>query len=331
MKNRLILVVVEILLFVKPLSAHGNCDTILNVDTNSVCRGVWYQSDYTECPVYITNGSLLGFSDNGFIGNTVRFLSFDNKTGLSHVAIALVAYPSEMLRLISLSIKAGGLSKREQYFINVQLKDICDVYPYLELKEDSVIVSVPNEEMEVFCLEVTGKDESIIRGIQPRVLIAPLKVTEKEYSGNVSVRRLREEIPMEMLAEHIIENLGIGMFSKAEGYGTTIYRMIMATYRINAVANSETWFCAEFVTYVYQQCRVVTQKIRPIYGIPKYYSTRNKKDLLENKAEEEQWLKVIYNPIHEPDLSPEVHKQKKRNSKKTEQLSEKNVPLPIVT
>ena len=272
-------------------------------DTNSevaiYSKNVLYQSDWTENSVIITNGSLLGFSDKGIIGKTVRQLSKDKKNGgstFSHVAIAIVEYPSKILELIVSSIRNGGMSNANQTFIDAQINDILDSYPYLELKDEIIIVSNENENHEVFCLEVSGKRESVTRKIPPRVLIAPLKVIEDQYTGNMCVRTLKEEMPVEMLEKLIIENLGIGAFSESSGFVKQIFRIIK-TARVKPVSeDSTTWFCSEFVTHVYQQCQMITQDIRAVYVIPRYYSSKNNIDVLANKAEAEQWLKVIHTP-----------------------------------
>ncbi|MDR3285404.1 MAG: hypothetical protein LBS83_01830 [Holosporales bacterium] len=234
--------------------------------------------------INITNGSLLGFSDSTIVGRIIRYLSDDQKYGLSHVGMAIVAYPSQILEIIRKASEKGGLSKRDKKYTQAQLKVMYEAYPYLE---NVVNGKYPEDEvLDLFCLESSGNAKEVLKVLFPRVQISPMNQIVSGYDGNVCVRVLNEAIPMSELEQEIIKNLGIS-------YEKKVFQLLNSTSDGNKKEDNSSWFCSELVAFLYKTCGVIEDKnICSNNVIPKDFSTRSNVDVLRGKATDELWIKI---------------------------------------
>lgn len=251
-------------------------------------RMIWQPSEDTyniSRPVEITNGSLLGFSESSFIGNVIRFLSNDSDGGFSHVGVAVVARPSEVLEMIQKSSESGGLSTRKEKYTTKHLDVMYDYYPYLK---DLEIGEHPDDEsLDTFCFESTGSAKGIFQGHWPHVQINPLNKVIGEYDGNVCVRSLLEPIQLSDLQEEIINQTG-------RSYEKKFFQLFKSTIDGNPEEDGSSWFCSELAAHIYKTFGVMTDDDSHANNvIPKEFSTRSEIDFLKGKATDEQWLKLL--------------------------------------
>lgn len=241
--------------------------------------------DNLQKPVLITTGSLLGYSSKAAAGKIIRFASRDRKEGLSHVGMALVAYPSEILRLVQASAKFGGLSTRTPEYPAYQLHILYEAYPYLKkLKPGTKIV----EPLEVFVFEAVS-DAKLVRkdGIHSCVLISPLHQSVDEYPRDVCVRALKTPLKLEDIQATIIQELGIC-------YELKKIQLARAPFDANEYEDGSSWFCSELVAHIYKTSGVLDASIGYANNVvPKEFASYNKEDVLRGKADDEQWIKRV--------------------------------------
>jgi hypothetical protein len=238
-------------------------------------------------PVAISNGSVLGFADSTVIGKLIRFLSDDAQNGFSHVGMAIVAKPSQILEMIQESAKSGGLANRKKKYLKEQLRVMYEAYPYLcdaIAAAAAESAALQDEPLDVFCFESSGTAGDVLRGLGPRVQISPLAKAVDEYDGNVCVRSLYEPILLESLHNKIVETIGVS-------YEKHITQLLKSTSDGNKVEDESSWFCSELVAALYKTAGVV-KDVCANNVIPKDFSTHSKEDLLKGNATDEMWLKI---------------------------------------
>ncbi|MDR0625377.1 MAG: hypothetical protein LBF72_02940 [Holosporales bacterium] len=246
-------------------------------------------------PIRIFNGSLIGFSQLNIIGKAIRFLSNDSsKKGFSHIGIAVIARPSDVVRMICESAEGGGLATRDKKYTIEQLEIMREVYPYLwasdgnksELKDwvNSTLAS-QDETPDVFCLEACGTPGEVFRGLGPRVKITPLTKVVDNYNGGVCVRSLHEPLASDQLRVAIVRNLGIS-------YEKSLKQLFNSVTGGNTEEDGSSWFCSELAAHIYKQTNVFADGKLANNTIPKDFSSASETDLLRGKATDEMWVKI---------------------------------------
>jgi hypothetical protein len=234
----------------------------------------------------INTGSLLGFRDPSGIGDFIRSRSDDGRRGFSHVGMAIVAYPSEMIRIINESAVHGGLFTRDFDYTRAQRSAITDAYPYLATLQDIEFgAGDTGELLDVFCLESTGAAGQVFKGLLPRVQITPLKQVLEDYVGDVCVRTLRVPLTLSSLEHLIIDQLGVS-------YEKNPFQLLKSTRDGNKEDDISSWFCSELVAYIYRDRGIIPQGVKANNVIPKEFSVRSEIDYLHEYAGREQWLKL---------------------------------------
>lgn len=235
--------------------------------------------------VVITTGSLLGFSSKAASGRLIRFMSGDRREGFSHVGMAIVAYPSEILRLVKLSSKIGGLSTRTPEYTAYQLRLLYRAHPYLRRIQGEVEIDEP---LDVFVFEAVS-DAKLIRkdGIYSCVMLTPLSLAVNEHHRDACVRTLLPSMDLESLQSIIVQELGIS-------YELKKGQLLRATTDANKKEDGSSWFCSELVTYVYKVAGVLGPNVGYANNVvPMEFASYNRDDLLKGKAAAEQWIKRV--------------------------------------
>lgn len=233
----------------------------------------------------ITTGSLLGFSSKSTSGKLIRFLSDDRRDGFTHVGMALVAYPSEILQLVQASAAFGGLSTRTPEYTAYQLKLLYTAHPYLRHWSTT---KPCQEQPAVFVFEAVS-DAKLIRknGIYSCVLLTPLNLALNEYRRDVCVRTLLPSLDLALIQKDIIQELGIS-------YELKKLQLFRSTTDANKEEDGSSWFCSELVAHIYKTAGVLDDRIGHANNvIPKEFASYNRADLLKNLATQERWLKRV--------------------------------------
>lgn len=242
----------------------------------------------------ITTGSLLGFTDPGIIGKSIQACSTDSKRGFSHVALAVVAKPSEMMSIIQASIREGGLSTRKKKYQTAQLEAMIGPYPYLKefvrLKKghhpsNALRERLAQEKNDVFCFESTGAPDEVLRGIAPRVRVAPLSSITAHYRGDLCIRPLNERIALNDLQPVLAKELGVS-------YEKKVLQLIGSTKNRNRIEDSSSWFCSELTAHIYKLFGVIDDPLILANNVtPSQFQSWSEGDLLRGKAGDECYLR----------------------------------------
>lgn len=239
-----------------------------------------------EREIPVTTGSLIGFSSTGLEGKIIKASCSDSAQGFSHVGLAIVARPSEMLRIVEESINHGGLSTRKKKYHQAQLQDILGYYP--QLTQHSTDSQSSREERGVFCFEATGSAQETKRGLKARVKLSPLSAIVTGYKGDVAIRPLENPIPLEDLWPVLVSELGVS-YVKILNLG----QLVNSAKNKNTHKEDGAWFCSELVMHIYRQFHIVdTHGVFNENVVPfQFESWRPDSDLIKNKAGKEQYVK----------------------------------------
>lgn len=268
-------------LFESPeISSSFSCLKSEHYDQVSICTQSPFLKKSLEFKV--TTGSLLGFSDYGLIGKTIKTCSIDTHNGFSHVGIAIVAYPLEILRIILESINQGGLATRKKKYQIYQQKALLDYFPYLKNLD---MPSFPQEKLEIFCFESTGAADEVVKGLKPRVKINLLSKVAASYKGDVCIRPLIKPIPLSALQHLLVKELGVS-------YEKKLLQLLGATKNRNKHEDSSSWFCSELVAHIYKTYKIIENPIILANNVtPQQFSSWYDTDLIQGRAESEQYIK----------------------------------------
>lgn len=240
-------------------------------------------SDQEE--IVVTNGSLLGFSDTGIPGQIIRAACRDTRGGFSHVAIALVARPSEILQIIRDSKKEGGLSRRKKKYQREQLNSILAYYPQLQGKKKTIDPRADSPDL--FCFEATGSVSDVKRGLKARVKLTPLSAVIANCKGDVYVRSLNKAIPMEDLREDLVKHLGASYIRLLK-----LGVLVKSSTNKNTKTDDSQWFCSELTAYIYMKNHVMDSGVTlPSNVVPAQFLAGRPSDLLVGKASDNFLIK----------------------------------------
>lgn len=266
--------------------------------------------------VTIPNGSLLGFTDPGFIGQAIQACSTDAHSGFSHVGLAITGLPSEMMNITLASIKEGGLSLRKKKYHTAQLDVLTTTYPYLKVylhaarKGKLTSPTIQNvlraEKNDIFCFESTGSPEEVLRGIAPRVRLTPLSSIVANYHGDLCVRPLNEEITLSDLQPVLAKELGVS-------YEKKILQLIGSTKNRNRKEDSNSWFCSELVAHIYKLFHRINDPLILANNVtPNQFQSWFEGDLIKGKASSEIYLREYNREIaaYEEQFADLRHKMK---------------------
>lgn len=240
----------------------------------------------------VTNGSLIAFSDTGLPGTVIKAACGETKEGFTHVGLAVIARPSEVLKIVQESITSGGLSQRKKKYHQAQLADIIGYYNHLSPRYESIIPQ--KEEVDVFCFEATGSVNEIMRRLKSRVKISPLSAIVATYKGDVCIRPLREALPFNLLRPILVKELGLSYVKLVH-----LMDLVKSARNTNTKLSSEEWFCSELVSHIYKQFGVITLNgVLSKNVVPfQFQSDRTDSDLLKGKARTERYIKH-YKPTY---------------------------------
>lgn len=240
----------------------------------------------------VTNGSLIAFSDTGLPGKIIKAACGETQEGFTHVGLAFLARPSEVLRIVQESIASGGLSKRKKKYHRAQLTDIIGYYNNLTPRYPSM--APQREDVDIFCFEATGSVGEMTRRLKSRVKISPLSAVVASYKGDVCIRSLNEPLPFEPLRDILVKELGLSYVRLIH-----LMNLVKSAKNTNTKAVTDEWFCSELVAHIYKQFGLI-----PVNGVLsknvvpfQFQSDRLDSDLLLNKAHREHYIKR-YKPTY---------------------------------
>lgn len=181
-----------------------------------------------EVAYSINSGSIVCFGGEGWLSGLIRCCSEqwrDNKLGISHVGMVLVATPNEMEAVIEDCADKQGLQmlKNKQELVRYMLDEM--------KKQFGKKGNAKRDRNTLFLLHATGKYGAHI---------VPLQRYVSAYRGNVFLRNLENPIPMVDLLQGIYCNLG-------KPYNHNFWRMLRAVNAGNADDEEHTMFCSQLV------------------------------------------------------------------------------------
>jgi hypothetical protein len=271
----------------------GDGYSVLKISHRDVttCTGVDIMNSNRPLEIIINTGSLLGFCDKGVVGRFIQDYSGDTREGLSHVGMAIVAYPSEIWQIIRESSIHGGLARRPYAYTLAQQEVMTTAYPYLVNAhgDPNAWFRDLDEPLSTFCLESVGTAGQVMQGLLPRVQITPLAQVVDAYEGDVCVRTLHTPLTLASLQERIINELGVS-------YETNPMELFKSCSDGNKDDDTSSWFCSELVAFIYRERGIIPQNVRANNVIPKEFSLASRIDYLRNYATPEQWLKIYKEP-----------------------------------
>jgi hypothetical protein len=219
--------------------------------------------------VYITNGSLISFCGEGFVSEFIRNRTREgNPLGLSHVGVALVGTPSEMVTIVQQIYACGTIRSNgdatEQSAIHM-LQQLSELDP---------------DSPDVFCAHST-KDWG--------VHIDRLFSLIEEYDGQVYIRPLTSPVPLAEMYPMLVLNLG-------RKYKLNVRSFLGCIHQNNKRTDNITQFCSQFVTNVYKHCQMIPRALNALNVSPARFGSFHDQDLLRDHAEKEILIK--YRPVN---------------------------------
>ena len=270
----------------------GICYSMASYGLNSNPVSVFENPCYEEFSgvkmVEIPNGSVINFAAEGMIGDTIRTVSskndIENTDGLSHTGLVFNDNPDYVLKQIKVLKKTGLVDRKEAKLFK---KSITKVYQEMLDDEDF-------ETLVPFSIEANGAASQVLAGILPHVQICPLTTTVKDYGGNVAVRFLKDNVPMEFTRQFLDENLG-------RSYEFNLGELIKSAYGKNTADATDQVFCSEIAAIFYKNYGLIDNKVITCNVTPEQFSpAAGKYDLLKDVAYDNIWLKKTFT-VDKPD------------------------------
>lgn len=243
--------------------------------------------------VSIPNGSMLNFAAAGVIGRTIRgasaFNDIPNPLGLTHSGIVINENP-RVIQSIVLSLMAGGANygKYSEALSNsagrAMLRELMTYHrDVLAAVEDPKII-------RGFSIESNGSVSEILSGILPATHIYSLQERIEGYDGNVYVRPLSINVPLESTRDFITRYVGRPYESLS-----TLKEIAGSVKEENKAERTENVFCSELAALFYREvCHINIPNVSNI--IPERFgSAAGEYDLLSGIACPEGVLKYYYN------------------------------------
>jgi hypothetical protein len=233
----------------------------------------WMNTTPLSCGeiIEITNGSLFSFGGEGSVSQMiVNNTREENPLSLSHVGIALVGTPREMITMVRQIYAWGTISHKTDRKVEQSAMHMLRQLSRLS-------ASLP----DVFCVHSTGD-----WGVHIDLLSSLLD----EYQGQVFVRPLEDPIPLSVMYPALINHLG-------KRYNFHPADFLRCVNDKNKKTNNTTEFCSQFVTAVYQHCRLIPDGrdgINPKNVSPAEFGSHCETDLLREYARRE--IQIKYRP-----------------------------------
>jgi hypothetical protein len=204
-------------------------------------------SDVEEI-IAISNGDMVNFADSGVVGKVIRAASrlnvVDNPLGLSHSGMAFLQNPRQVFDIIleltpNFENQGVGCQIREKAG-NAMMDEILAFY-------HSELALVDYDGVTPFLFESNGDAGAVLKGIAPHVQIHPFLNSLESYSGNVYLRPINADIPVEYSTEFIRKYIG-------RSYETfsTVSELARATIGANKKEKTDKVFCSELAGIFYR-------------------------------------------------------------------------------
>jgi hypothetical protein len=250
------------------------------------------------------NGDAASFAARGIVGRAIRAVSglnaVPNPLGLSHSGIVVLQNPQGLFNMIS-----ELTPNSENKGINCTISEKAGKLMLNELLSyhRSELALVDYKGLSPFLMEANGTAGKVLRGIAPHVEIHPLANSITEYDGNVYLRSISGNIPVNYSTEFIRANIG-------RSYETfsTLPELALSAVGGNKRERTDKVFCSELVGLyyrgvirtVYDSSDLVRERYRLYENvsniIPEQFgSGAGDKDLLRGLAGSEIEAKYIFN------------------------------------